>query len=90
MCAIAKAPVQVATDETVWFDDLGHPMIPGTRIPIYYLIHYLAYAEDGLDGFYQGYPHVTPEQVEKALDWLLHHLGWRDPEEVMNMPLEWS
>jgi hypothetical protein len=33
---------------------------------------------------------VTSEQVEKALDWLLHHLGWREPEEVMNMPLEWS
>ena len=89
MSTVMKAP-EVATDEAVWFDDLGRPMIPETRIPIYYLIHYLAYAEDGLDGFYQGYPHVTPEQVEKALDWLLHHLGWRDPEEVMNMPLEWS
>jgi hypothetical protein len=56
MSAMAKV-LKVATDEAVWFDDLGRPMIPGTGIPIYYLIHYL---------------------------------GWRDPEEVMNMPIEWS
>ncbi len=90
MSAIAKAPVKATADAKVWFDDLGCPMIPETRIPVYEAFRYLAFVEGGLDAFYESYPHVSQEQIETALDWLLHHLGWLDPDEVMNMPIEWS
>ena len=90
MSTMAKAPVKVITDEAVWSDDLGRPMIPGTRIPVYEAFRYLAFVEDGLDAFFESYPHVSQEQIKATFDWLLHHLGWLDPDEVMNMPIEWS
>ena len=90
MSAVAKAPAKVTADEAVWFDDLGRPMIPGTRIPVYEAFRYLAFVESSLDAFFESYPHVGRGQIETAFDWLLHHLGWLDPDEVMNMPIEWS
>jgi hypothetical protein len=90
MSTMAKAPAKVITDEAVWFDDLGRPMIPGTRIPVYEALRYLAFVEGGLDAFFESYPHVSQEQIEATFDWLLHHLGWLDPDEVMNTSIEWS
>ena len=62
MSAVAKALAGVTTDEAVWFDDLGRPMIPGTRIPVYEAFRYLAFVESGLDAFSESYPHVSQEQ----------------------------
>jgi uncharacterized protein (DUF433 family) len=90
MSTMAKALAKVITDEAVWFDDLGRPMIPGTRIPVYEALRYLAFVKGGLDAFFERYPHVSQEQVETTFDWLLHHLGWLDPDEVMNTSIEWS
>ncbi len=63
MEAKTKPESVVSTDPEIMS---GTPCFRGTRVPVKTLFEYLA-AGDPLEEFFDGFPRVTPEQVQAVL-----------------------